>query len=199
MTSSAALRGATRALASAAVIAAGAVVSQNLPAGSEIYAPFPVAGVLGEAAGGRGITATVTGVQIAPEVLVTPKVGAPKSFSAIGQWVVVQTSMRPGDRTEFAHADLTAGPRTYLPTDRLPPGSTLGGTIQPGFVSRGAWVFDVAPDALDSAPRDGPVTLRAWVGDGRLDSRLEINLVLGDSRVVRSQRAEVSAPEVVPG
>jgi tripartite-type tricarboxylate transporter receptor subunit TctC len=46
-----------------AVMGMCAVVWHNLPAGSDVYAPFPVSGVVGEPARGRGIVATVTGIQ----------------------------------------------------------------------------------------------------------------------------------------
>jgi hypothetical protein len=134
-----------------AVMGMCAVVWHNLPAGSDVYAPFPVSGVVGEPARGRGIVATVTGIQIAPQ-LVIESAGGGERFSAVGQWVVVQTSLQSGDRPEVAHADLTVGSRVYLPTGRLPSGSTLGGDIEPGFVSNGAWIFDVAPEPLGTEP-----------------------------------------------
>ena len=191
MTAAPPIRTATRVLATMAVMGMCAVVWHNLPAGSDVYAPFPVSGVVGEPARGRGIVATVTGIQIAPQLIIE-SAGGGERFSAVGQWVVVQTSLQSGDRPEVAHADLTVGSRVYLPTGRLPSGSTLGGDIEPGFVSNGAWIFDVAPEPLGTEP----VTLRTWVGDGRLDSRLDIALDLRETVIPRTDLATASLIQV---
>ena len=107
-----------------------------------------------------------------------------------------EAPQRLGPRREqqhlLAHADLTVGSRVYLPTGRLPSGSTLGGDIEPGFVSNGAWIFDVAPEPLGTEP----VTLRTWVGDGRLDSRLDIALDLRETVIPRTDLATASLIQV---
>lgn len=186
-------RDAARALAAAAVIGASAVVWHDLPTRSEVYAPFPVSGVLGAPATGRALTATVSGVQIAPELEIRSEKFRAASLAAIGRWLVLETEIRSGDQAERAHAELIAGPDRYLPTDRLPAWARMTGTLQPGFLTRGAWVFDVAPAAIT----DRPVTLRTWVGDGFLDSRLDIRIDLRDGRVVRSEVASLPPTRVV--
>jgi hypothetical protein len=162
----------------AVAIAVAAVVWHRLPARSEVYAPFDVWGAMGRPLTGRAITVTVNRAEIAPEI----RVDATR-VAAVGQWVVVDATIRPVDRPALPHAELIVGDASYTPTDRLPPGSTLSTLIQPGFAKDGAWAFDVAPAALES---HGPMTLRTWVGDGHLDSRL--NIVIDD---------RISRPEVV--
>lgn len=189
----AARRAVAHTLTAAAVIGASAVVWHHLPTRTEVYAPFPVAGSLGAPARGRAITATVSGVQIAPTLQIRAESFRSTSVAAIGQWLVLSTDMRSGDRPERARAELRVGADTYLPTDRLPPWASMNDTLEPGFVTRGAWVFDVSPEVLDGRP----ITLRAWAGDGFLDSRLDIGIDLHDPRVVRSDVASLSATQIV--
>lgn len=186
-------RSAARALAAAAVIGASAVVWHNLPTRSEVYAPFPVPGVLGAPATGRAVSATVSGVQVAPELEIRSERFRSASLAAIGQWLVLETEIRSGDRPERAHAELIVGPDRYLPTDRLPAWARMADTLQPGFLTRGAWVFDVAPSVI----ADRPIVLRTWVGDGFLDSRLDISIDPRDGRVVRSGVASLPPARVV--
>lgn len=68
----------------------------------------------------------------------------------------------------------------------------MGEVLAPGIRSRGSWVFDVAPSLLDAR---APMTLRLWVDDGRLDSRLNIALDLG--KAASMQTAKVGRPDRV--
>jgi hypothetical protein len=172
------------ALTVAVVVAAAAVVWHNLPTPTDVYGPFDVHAEAGESATGRGVSATVTAVRIAPEV---------NSVHAAGQWVVIETTMEGVRSTETPHSDLIVGPNTYRPSDRFL-GKTLGADVAPDIAQRGAWVFDVAsallaPGAIDS------LTLRVWVGDGRLDSRLVIRIPVDDSRVSRTDAVKLSPLE----
>lgn len=169
-----------------AAVTASAVLWHNLPTNSDVYAPFTVSGSVGEPVSGRSITATVTGVRTAAEVQ------TPQAVSAIGRWVVVQTELVPGSVVENPHADLVVGADTYAPTDRLAPGTQLGGALEPGFLTRGSWIFDVAPALLDDGP---PMSLRLWVGDGRLDSRLSV--AIDPARVESMNVARVERPDLV--
>lgn len=184
---------ALRVMTAAAVIAASAVVWHDLPTRSEVYAPFAVSGAPGTPVTGRAISATVSGVQIAPTLEITSDRFRPVSLSALGRWLVLETDLRPGDRPEQAHAELLAGTARYLPSDRLPAWARMTDTLTPGFLTRGAWVFDVAPAALSGHP----ITLRTWVGDGFLDSRLDIGIDLRDGRVAESDVASLAATRVV--
>lgn len=186
-------RAVMRAPTAVAVIAAASVLWHHLPTRSDVYAPFPVSGALGTPVGGRAISAAVTGVQLAPELEIRSERFRSTSVAAIGRWLVIATDMRSGDRPERAHAELTIGTDRYLPADRLPPWATMSAAMQPGFLTRGAWVFDVAPSALQG----GPITLHTWVGDGFLDSRLDIGIDLNDPRVIRSEAAVLTEPQVV--
>lgn len=177
-------RRAGRVLAVAAAVAASAFIWHDLPSNSAIYAPFEVQGTAAERVSGHAITATVTGVRIAA-VLNTPK-----PVAAIGRWVVVDIEIEPGDTVEYPHAELAVGSDTYAPTDRLPPGAELGQALQPGIRTRGSWVFDVDPSLLDAR---APLTVRLWVGDGRLDSRLAIAIDPGAA--VGMQTAQVARPD----
>jgi hypothetical protein len=59
--------------------------------------------------------------------------------------------------------------------------------VNPVITQRGSWVFDVAPALL--ATESDPMTLRVWVGDGRLDSRLVIRIPLDGASVSRVDAA----------
>ena len=175
-----------RALAAVAAVAASAVIWHNLPTNSDVYAPFDVRGVPGQRIEGRAVGATVTGVRTAAVV------DTPQPVAAIGRWVLVDTEMKSGLIGGDPHAELVVGSDTYAPTDRLPPGVGLGEVLAPGIRSRGSWVFDVAPSLLDAR---APMTLRLWVDDGRLDSRLNIALDLG--KAASMQTAKVGRPDRV--
>lgn len=181
---------AARAAAIVAAVVASAVVWHNLPANSDVYAPFTVHGTAGAPVSGRAVNATVTGVRAASTLRVDSVLNP--VVAAVGRWVVVDADIRPGTDTELPHADLVAGADTYQPTDRLQLGTMLGGAIQPGITTTGSWVFDVAPAVLEAG---SPLALRVWVGDGRLDSRLDIAIpptaiqTVQDARVTRPQQS----------
>ncbi len=155
-------------LATVAVIAAGSWMWHHLPDLMEVEGPFDVTGVPGEQISGRDLALTVTGARTAASVRVPPRPGV----VAVGRWVVVDAQV--ATRTEFAqpHAELLVGPNTYAPSDRFTL-TGLGSELAPGIGQRGSWIFDVAPDLLEHG---APLTLRVWVGDGRLDSRLVVSL-----------------------
>jgi hypothetical protein len=169
------------------VIAAAAVLWHHLPVNTEIYAPFDVAGEAGTPAEGRNITTTVTGAQITPEI--RPENAVPPVLQATGRWVVVDASIAAIRTPGLARVQLLLGPNTYLPTDRVPPSVHFGGLLQPEITQTGAWAFDVAPEVLDA---NDSALLQVWVGDGRLDSRLEVRIPLRDVSPVAS--ADVPKP-----
>lgn len=165
------------------VVAAAALVWHNLPTPTDVYGPFDVHADPGTPAMGRGVNATVTGVRIAQKV---------NSVQAAGQWAVVETALHGTRTTELPHAELVVGPNTYNPSDLFFP-KTLGTEISPQFTQRGAWVFDVA-SALLAPGADQPMTLRVWVGDGRLDSRLVIRMTTDDPHVIRTDAVDLVSP-----
>lgn len=175
--------------ATAAVIAAAAVVWHDLPVNSQIYAPFDVAATAGEPATGRNVTATVHGTQITP--VVQPQNGRPPKLDAAGVWVVVNVTVTAVMEPGLLRTELLVGPDTYRPTDRLPPTATPGGTMQPAIDYRANWVFDVASEVLDDADE---VQLRLWIGDARLDSRLVITIPLDGPQVSRLERVRLPLP-----
>lgn len=155
-----------------AAVAAAAAVWNHLPSNTTIYAPFDVRGTMGEPVHGRGMTATITAVHRAPR-LAPDSVLTPQPLAAAGEWLVVDAKAEAGAVSDIPHADLVVGPNTYTPTDRLPLGLMLGAPLQPGLSTSGSWVFDIPADLLTG---NQPLTLRVWVGDGRLDSRLAVSI-----------------------
>lgn len=178
-----------KALVTVVVIAAAAVVWHDLPANTEIYAPFDVTAAAGAAATGRNITATVTGVELASEI--RPENARPGRLDAAGVWVVVTAHVTAILGPGLMRAQLLVGPDTYAQTDRLLPSARLGGLMQPDIVYRGAWLFDVAPEALDKVDS---VVLQVWLGDERLDSRLRVSIPLAG--VDRLDSVDVPRPAV---
>lgn len=179
------VKSALPALGTIVVIAAAAIVWLHLPTPPDILGPFDVHGDAGAEVTGRAVAATVTGVRIAPEV---------NSVKAAGIWVVVDTTLEGTRSTDLPHSELIVGPNTYTPTDRFFL-KTLMAEISPGIAQRGAWVFDVAP-ALVSPGASAPMTLRVWVGDGRLDSRLAIGIPDDGSHVIRTDAVTLDTPGV---
>jgi hypothetical protein len=167
-------------LTTAVVIAAAAALWNNLPTPDDVYGPFDVHAGVGEQATGRAIAAKVTGVRIGPQL--HKAASRPRLFDATGTWVAVDAAVVATRTTEVPHAELVLGPNTYFPTQRLGVGP-LGGALAPGITQHGAWVFDVPTDLTVAGPRD--MTLRVWVGDGRLDSRLIVTIGLDGPRVDR--------------
>jgi hypothetical protein len=184
------LRPALAPLTAVVAIAASALLWHHLPVPTDIYAPFDVRAHAGSKAVGRGLTTTVTGVDITPRVT---KDAPNRAVQAIGVWVVVDTTMSGTVASALPRAELLIGPNTYSPTTRLVP-ATLGLPLNPGIAQSGAWVFDVPPSLLDSV---GSLVLRTWVDiDPRLDSRLVVTIDLHDSRVSRTDGTAV-VPRVV--
>lgn len=183
------LRSAAAPLTAVIAIAVAALLWHHLPVNTDVYAPFDVRTAAGTPAVGRAMTATVTGLQITPRV--TPQPYGPP-VNAIGVWVVVDATAAATRSSGLPRAELLVGPNTYAPTDRLLPGTTLGGRLDPDIVERGAWVFDVPAGLLDTV---GSVVLRTWLGfDPRLDSRLVVNVPLNDSRVSRLDTVNLDRP-----
>ncbi len=108
------------------VVAAAAVVWQHLPTQTDVMGPFDVHGDAGAPVTGRAVSATVTGVRIAPEA---------NSIKAAGLWVVVDTTLEGTRSTELPHSELIVGPNTYTPTDQFI-GDTLMAGISPGIAQR---------------------------------------------------------------
>jgi hypothetical protein len=184
-------RAALPAVVTAAAVAAAAVVWHNLPVNSQIYAPFDVTADAGTPATGRNISATVLGTQITASV--RPENGRPAQLDAAGVWVVVNATVTAVQHPGLLRVQLQVGPNTYAPTDRLPPSVTPGGTMQPAIEYRGNWVFDVAPEVLDSVDT---VRMRLWLGDERLDSRLVVRIPLNGSQVSRLEVVRLPRPEL---
>jgi hypothetical protein len=184
------LRPALAPLAAVIAIAVSALLWRHPPRPTDIYAPFDVHETAGSEAAGRGLTTTVTGVDIAPQVT---KGSRGRAIRAIGVWVIVEARMSATVASALPRAELLLGPNTYAPTLALAP-STLGLPLTPGLSQTGAWVFDVPPGLLDSA---GSIALRTWVDlDPRLDSRLVITIPLDDAEVTRTA-GTAAVPSVV--
>ncbi len=165
-------------------IAAAAVVWQNLPTPTDVLGPFDVHQNAGQPATGRAVSATVTRVCVTAEV---------DSVQPAGTWVVVDAALEGTRSTELPHSELIVGPNTYRPTDRFFT-DTLMGEISPAITKRGSWVFDVAPELVAPGASD-PMTLRVWVGDGRLDSRLAIRIPTDGSRFSRLPTVTLDSQE----
>lgn len=183
-------RAVTKAVATIGALAAAAVLWQNLPTPTDVYAPFTVEAVLGSQVSGRDLSATVRGVRIAPE-LQADSVLTKAPIAAVGVWVAVDTTLLASTDPALPRAELIVGADIYRPTDRIPAGTALGGPLQPSISVRGAWVFDVAPALLGP---DTVAVLSVSTGDGRLDSRLDIRIPLDDSDVTRSTIVDLARP-----
>ena len=168
------------ALAIPAAMASAAALWHNLPEPTDIYKPFDVHAAVGQQATGRGITATVDGVRIGPTV---HKVSPPEStVQSVGTWVVVDAVVASTRDFELPRTELIVGPNTYGPSDRFWP-AALGAELKPGIAQRGSWAFEVPAD-LVAAVAD-PISLRVWLGDERLDSRIVVTIPLDDQHVSR--------------
>jgi hypothetical protein len=165
-------------------VAVAAVLWQNLPTPIDVLGPFEVRGDAGAPTTGRALEATVTGVRVASKV---------NSVKPAGVWVVVDIALEGTVSTELAHSQLVVGPNTYTPSDVFST-DTVFGEISPGITLRGSWVFDVAPALLTPESSD-PVTLLLWVCDGRLDSRLNIQIPTHGSDFGRVDEVTLQKPE----
>ena len=181
-------RSAGTALLTVVAVALAALIWHHLPAQSDIYAPFDVHAGINAAAVGENLSATVTGAGIASTIEKSP---SRKPVTAAGTWLVVDTSLDAKTTPVLPRADLLVGPNTYAPSDRL---LSTNGVVQPGLTLRCAWTFDVPVDLLNSVKS---VVLRVWDGDERLNSRLVIDIPLGDASVNRSQSIVVRPAETV--
>ena len=173
------------ALAVVVTVAAAAVVWQNLPTPTDVLGPFDVRGQAGTPVTGRAVSATVTSVRVTDEV---------NAKKAAGVWVVVDTALEGTVSTELPHTQLALGPNTYRPSDVFLT-DTMMGEISPGLTLRGSYVFDVVP-ALVAPDSSDPLTLFVWVGDGRLDSRLVIEIPKKGSEFSRVDDVTLKKPEM---
>ncbi|TDO16858.1 hypothetical protein EV580_0020 [Mycobacterium sp. BK086] len=181
-------RSAGAALLTVVAVALAALIWHNLPTQSAIYAPFDVHAGINTAAVGENLSGTVTGASIASIIEKPP---SRKPVTAAGTWLVAATSLEATTAPVLPHADLLVGPNTYAPTDRL---LSTNGLVQPGLALHCAWVFDVPIDLLNSVTS---VVLRVWGGDERLDSRLVIDVPLGDASVTRPKSIVVEPAQTV--
>ncbi|MCV7359840.1 hypothetical protein [Mycolicibacterium fluoranthenivorans] len=174
------------ALATAVVVAAAAWMWHNLPAPDDVYAPFDVDAGMGQQATGRTLTAQVTGVRIGPRI--RKQQYRPILVDAVSTWVAVDGEAMTTRTDEVPTVQLLVGPNTYALTQRLG-FMPLAGSLAPGITVRGSWVFDVPAELV--APGRGDITVRAWTGDGRQDSRLVFTIGLDDSRVQRTDLIQI--------
>ena len=138
---------------------------------------------VGQQGTGRGITASVTGVRIGPKV---HKVSPPaRTVESVGTWVVVDAVVAATRDFELPHTELIVGPNTYVALDRFWP-AALGAELEPDIAQRGSWAFEV-PANLVAAGAVRSISMRLWLGDVRLDSRLVIRIPLDDQRVHRDE------------
>jgi hypothetical protein len=168
-------------VAIAAVMAVAAAMWHHLPTPDDVYAPFDIDAGMGEQATGRAIAVEVTGARIAPRIRME-RLRAP-TLDALGMWVAIDSEAMTTLADEVLRVDLVAGPNTYGPTERIGV-MPLRGSLTPGIVTRSSWVFDVPAELV--APGEQHISLRVWVRDGRMDSRLVMDIPLNDSRVSRS-------------
>lgn len=172
------------ALATVTVIAAAVALWHRLPSPDDVYGPFDVRAAMGEQAVGRAIEAQVNGARIAPLL----GKGRTPALQAAGIWVVLDVEVMSRRGFEAPMAELTVGPNTYLPSDRVLQG--LLGSLAAGIAVRDSWIFDVPAELVADAHQ---MILRVSVGDGRLDSRLVLPIPLDDQRVVRSALVHLEA------
>jgi hypothetical protein len=164
--------------ATAVVIAAAAALWQSLPTPDDVYGPFDVHAGIGEQATGRGIETQVTGVRVSPRV---EKGRYPRQIvDAVGTWVAIDNETMTTLTVEVPRVELVIGPNTYVPTMRV---GVLYPAFPPGIRVRSSWVFDVPAELV--ALGSQTMSLRVWVGDSRLTSRLMIDIPLDDERVSR--------------
>jgi hypothetical protein len=174
------LRGAAPAVAVTATIAAASTLWHYLPEPTDIYKPFDVHAAIGQQATGRGLTAIVDGVRIGPKV---HKVSPPQAtVQSVGTWVVVDAAVASTRDFQLPRTELIVGPNTYGPSDRFFL-TALGAELEPGITQRGSWAFEVPPDLVAAAA--DPISLRVWLNDDRLDSRIVVTIPLDDQRVSR--------------
>ncbi|WP_395311251.1 hypothetical protein V4U86_10975 [Mycobacterium sp. AMU20-3851] len=182
---------ALRVSATAVVIAAAAVLWHNLPTPDDVYGPFDVHAGIGEPAAGRAITAEVNGIRIAPRI--RKMRGTAPVVDAVGIWVAVDGEVMSTRFDEVPNVELLVGPNTYVPTDRLGY-LPMTGSLAPGIAVRSSWVFDLPSDLVAASQQ---MTLRVWVRDGRMDSRLVVDLPLAGPSVSRSDLIVIEPEEVV--
>lgn len=174
------LRSMAPALAVTAAIAAAAALWHNLPEPTDIYKPFDVHAAVGQQATGHGITAIVDGVRIGPKVhTVSPP---EKTVQSVGTWVVVDAAVASTRDFGLPRTELIVGPNTYGPSDRFFL-TALGAELQAGITQRGSWAFEVPPDLVGAGA--DPISLRVWMNDERLDSRIVVTIPLDDQHVSR--------------
>lgn len=173
--------GAFHVVATMAVIVCAAALWHWLPTPDDVYGPFDVDAGIGQQAIGRGIETRVTGVRIAPRI--DKKQPPQQLIDAVGIWIVIDGAAMTTRTGEMPTAQLMVGADTYVSTSRVGV-FTLKGALIPGIVLSGSWVFDVPADVVVSGAR--PISLRVWVGDGRLDSRIVTDIALDGPHISRS-------------
>ena len=155
---------------------AAAVLWHHLPVPTQIYAPFDVQGSAGSPVHGRAMAVTASRVRVAPKAKFVMGPYLTTTIKATGLWVVVDAAVSATHASMTPSAELLVGVNSYRPSTRIEAvTASLTVPVQPGIPESGGWAFDVANELVEPSVTT-PFQLRVWTDDGRLDSRLVINL-----------------------
>ncbi|WP_228484681.1 DUF4352 domain-containing protein [Microbacterium cremeum] len=149
-------------------------VALMTPGEEQAQAPFPVAAAIGEPAMGRNLSATITDVRRAAEVMDTD------GWMAEGNWLVVdlQAASVLSEGGAIKHAILEVDGVRFSASGR--PESLLDTTMTAGVAQTGSLAFELPQDLSAGA---GRLEL-ALAKDVRLDSMIVLSLDLADVPVV---------------
>jgi hypothetical protein len=172
-----------------ALLAVAGVVAHTAPGDAEWQAPITVLGAIGDETSGRNITATVTGVRLADEVVAANG----WSGSTEGVWVVVDASVAAAVSDYGAllrAARLQIGDTLYSASSRPDLGTIAGQSLTTGIPLTGPLMFEVPRDILQTdAAADAEVQL-GLDADVRVDSLIVVPVDLGSLPVEESIETE---------
>jgi hypothetical protein len=155
---------------------AAAVLWHHLPVPTQVYAPFDVQADMGNPVSGRALAVTASRVRVGPKAKFVVDRYLSTTITATGVWVVVDAAVSATYASMTPSAELLVGANSYQPSTRIEAATAgLTAPVEPGIPQRGSWAFDVATEFIEPSLTT-PFQLRVWTGDGRLDSRLAINL-----------------------
>ncbi|MUM17739.1 hypothetical protein FZI91_14905 [Mycobacterium sp. CBMA271] len=177
------------------VLTAAVLVWNRLPYPVDVEAPFYAHGTVGQKVDTPTIELTVAGAKVGNQLKTRNAL-----IKSTGHWIMIDGTVTALRGPGYASANLVIGDRTYFPSERAPFG-TFQNAARPlaaGITQRGAWVFEVPNDALES----GPAELRVWVGTGSAIPRFfpripSVSVPLDDGHAPRVQT--IIPPNAIEG
>ncbi|MGH3725837.1 MAG: hypothetical protein ACRDUS_17140 [Mycobacterium sp.] len=149
---------AMRAVIVVVLLTASVLVWNRLPYPTDVEAPFPIRGAVGETIETPTVAVMVKGAKVGTQLKLRNSM-----LKTSGRWIMVGAKVTSLKEPGQAQANLLIGGRTYTPDARSPFGTFTSPAheLSVGIPQQGVWVFEVPEEAVGS--NAATAELRVWV------------------------------------